>query len=182
MRLVRRIGLLVLAGVFAMGVVSCASAGEAMPGSTAPPSPVAEKSSGQTAADSEEESEAPDPEPSAAEDACEDQGETTDFAVIPDQLDDLDVPFYPCVREMVAMTGSDPLFVGEYDTHQASIIVEMSIKDQFDASEWEVTERSVAGDNAITKAQKPGYSLVVAIGPSRTPGAESSIHYTLHER
>ena len=50
------------------------------------------------------------------------------------------------------MPGSDPLFVGEYDTDHEMIIVEMEIVNQFDASDWIVTERTVEGDNAITHA------------------------------
>lgn len=113
---------------------------------------------------------------------CDDV-EFIDAATIPSQLSDIGVPFYPCTHEAVARTDTDPLFfVGEYDTNHELIIVEMDITAQFDASDWEITDRTVEGDNAITQAQKPGYSLVVAIGPSRTSHTENSIHYTLREQ
>lgn len=126
----------------------------------------------------ESEADANSAEESADDTVCDDEA-FTDAATIPPQLAELDVPFYACAHEMVAISESDPLFVGEYDTTHESILVEMSITDQFDASDWEVSERTVEGDNAITHAQKPGYTLVVAIGPSRTPEATSSVHYTL---
>lgn len=110
--------------------------------------------------------------------ACDD-GKFIDAASIPTQLSDLGIPFYPCAHEMTALTGADPVFVGEYVTNHETIIVEMAVTDQFDASDWEVTDRSVEGDMAITTAQKPGYSLVVAIGPTRASDTDSSLHYTL---
>lgn len=109
---------------------------------------------------------------------CSDS-EFVDAAPIPTQFSDLDVPFYPCAHEMVALTGDDLIFVGEYVTNHEMIIVEMAVTDQFDASDWEVTDRSVEGDMAITTAQKPGYSLVIAIGPTRASDTDSSLHYTL---
>lgn len=110
--------------------------------------------------------------------SCTDLGLGQDTAA-PEQLAAVGIPFYECVAEMSAVPGSDPVFVGEYDSAQESIVLEMFFKDEFERSDWEIISNSVDGENAITQAQKPGYFVVVAIGPSRTPGAVSSIHYTL---
>lgn len=110
--------------------------------------------------------------------ACGD-AEFVDAARAPESFSDLDIPFYVCSHEMAAVTADDPLFVGEYVTNHEMIIVEMAVTKQFDQSDWEVIERSVEGDNAISKAQKPGYFLVVAIGPSRLAETDTSVHYTL---
>lgn len=109
---------------------------------------------------------------------CED-GDAAARAEIPNELAELSVPFYPCLVEMSAIPGSDPLFVGEYDTDHPSVLVEAEILLQFEGSDWEVTSRANEGDNTITQAEMPGYSLVVVVGPSRMPDAESSVHYTL---
>jgi len=110
--------------------------------------------------------------------ACGDT-EFTDVAPIPQNLSTLDVPFYPCALEVAAVTGTDPLFVGEYVTGHALTIVNMVVRDQFEDSDWELIERSVEGSNTISRVQKPGYSLVVVVGPERTTDADTSIHYTL---
>lgn len=109
---------------------------------------------------------------------CED-GDAAARAEMPTELAELDVPFYPCLVEMSAIPGSDPLFVGEYDTDHPSVLVEAEILLQFEGSGWEVISRANEGDNTITQAEMPGYSLVVVVGPSRMPDAESSVHYTL---
>lgn len=108
----------------------------------------------------------------------------TDFgeaATMPELLSDLSIPFYACTHEMEALTGTDPLFVGAYDTNHEMIIVEMAIATQLEDSGWDTLDHSVEGDTAVRKAEKPGYSLVIAIGPERT-GAGTSIYYTLREQ
>ncbi|QAV69726.1 hypothetical protein ESZ53_04295 [Salinibacterium sp. UTAS2018] len=110
--------------------------------------------------------------------ACGDT-EFTDEVPIPQNLSTLDVPFYPCALEVAAVTGTDQFFVGEYVTGHALTIVNMVVRDQFEDSDWELIERSVEGSNTISRAQKPGYSLVVVVGPERSTDADTSIHYTL---
>lgn len=173
MRALQRVGIL-CAMAFIAGTMSCA---------TPAPGEVPETDDILVGEDTatmmgDEESQDPGAERESDAAACDD-ADFSEPATIPQQLDDLDVPFYECVHEMVAIEDNDPLFVGEYDTSHESIIIEMSITNQFDASDWEVSEVTVEGDNAVTHAQKPGYSLVVAIGPSRSPEATSSLHYTL---
>src|SRR5690554_6102737 len=140
MRALKSVGLL-LGLALVMGTISC--------GQEAPEEP----ESPSAAAPEESEADANSAEESADDTVCDDEA-FTDAATIPPQLAELDVPFYACAHEMVAISESDPLFVGEYDTTHESILVEMSITDQFDASDWEVSERTVEGDNAITHAQK----------------------------
>lgn len=182
---------IVLGAVLLFGVTACASSGAAPsapaaspPASAAPTGPAAETeddaqaaATPEAAAEAEAEAEA-DAGDEAEAGTCAD-GEFGAAATSPARFAALAVPFYPCVREMAAMTGSDPLFVGEYVTDHELIIVEAAIVAQFEASDWEVTEVSVEGDNAIRKAQLPGYSLVVVVGPERTNPERSSIHYTL---
>lgn len=109
---------------------------------------------------------------------CADLGFVGD-AVVPPELADLGVPFYECVEEAVAMPGSDPLFVGEYDSGQDVDVIEELFQETFDRSDWKVVSSTVEAHNAITRAHRPGYHLVVAIGPSRSAEAATSIHYTL---
>lgn len=162
---------LILGVVLVLSTAACASVSgpESTPSSSATPTDAAASTAPENAV------EVPDGNDPAA---CDDE-EFTGAAMAPSQLADLGVPFYSCTHEETAVTGTDPLFVGEYVTNHELIIVEMAIADQFDASDWEVTDRSVEGDNAVTHAQKPGYSLVVAIGPTRMAPTDSSIHYTL---
>ncbi|MGO1513877.1 MAG: hypothetical protein ACTJGQ_11055 [Agrococcus casei] len=195
MRSMRRVGLTLL--VLALACTSACTSGVLAEGDTTASPPEAAEAA-ETAAESPAASSEGPATPTAADDgdesasepesqvesvgqACsdEDSGYVTSPPAL---LAELSVPFYPCVKEMTAMPGSDPLFVGEYDTDHEMIIVEMEIVNQFDASDWIVTERTVEGDNAITHAQKPGYELVVVIGPSRTDAAAASVHYTLREQ
>ncbi|MGO3147390.1 MAG: hypothetical protein ACTIJ6_06905 [Leucobacter sp.] len=174
----KRIGVSLIV-MLVVGMTSCTPAVDAEPTSSKLSNSATEDPADSTA----EATETPAEEPETAEGdsertVCEDAA-FLNAATIPDQLANLGVPFYPCVHEMVAVTNSDRSFVGEYDTTHESIIIEMSITNQFDASDWEVTARAVEGDNAITQARNAEYTLVVAIGPSRTEGAVSSIHYTL---
>lgn len=190
MRTIRRIALVLLA-IGALGLSGCTSGVlELADEPSASPSVSAAHEPAETAASSSPQAETPEASEEQAAVEADDSTVGTactddafgDSAVIPDVLADAGVPFYPCTVEMVAMPGTDPLFVGEYDTSHALIMVEMEITNQFDASDWTVSERTVEGDNAITHAQKPGYELVVVIGPSRTDAAAASVHYTLREQ
>ena len=168
----------VLGTVLLFGATACAPSGET---ESAPPSESSSTAPTEAPGDVTEDTDA-EADVESVVGGCDDV-EFIDAAAIPSQLSDLSVPFYPCAHEAVARTDTDQLlFVGEYDTNHELIIIEMNITAQFDASDWEITDRTVEGDNAITQAQKPGYSLVVAIGPSRTSSAENSIHYTLREQ
>lgn len=62
------------------------------------------------------------------------------------------------------------------------IIVEMAIASQLEDSGWETLDHSVEGDTAIRKTEKPGYSLVIAIGTDRNDATVTSIYYTLREQ
>lgn len=191
MHLMKRIGP-ALAAMLVLGVSACAPTVTAEPGSSAPAESPAEQpptaTSGEETVEEIPEStpaQAPEEEdeeetPTAPATACEDEAFPTP-APVPDELAELDIPFYPCAHEMTAIAASDPLFVGEYETSHELIVVEMAITNQFDASDWETGERTTDGDNAITQAHKPGYTLVVALGPTRGNESHSSIHYTLRE-
>lgn len=92
---------------------------------------------------------------------------------------ELRVPFYPCGQEMTAVPGTDPLFVGEYVTGHELDTVTKVINDQFEESDWEIVGTTVEGTNTVSTAQKPGYSLVVVIGPTYMAETDVSIIYTL---
>lgn len=103
-------------------------------------------------------------------------------AKIPAPLKDSAAPFYPCTHEMAAVDGSDPLFVGEYVTSHELTIVNMFYEDQFNDSQWNVTNKFVEGSQTVTEAAKSGYSLVVVVAPNRIDESETSIHYTLRQQ
>ncbi|SFS00900.1 hypothetical protein SAMN04487783_0496 [Agrococcus baldri] len=175
---------IVLGAVLLFGVSACATSGAAPSApppstSTAVPTEDSADADAEVAAEVEVESAADAAATVETEAGSCDDAEFGDVAARPDPLAELGIPFYPCTREMTAMPGTDPLFVGEYVTDHELIIVEAAIVAQFDASDWEITDSTVEGDNAIRTAQMPGYSLVVVVGPERTNPDSSSIHYTL---
>lgn len=118
-------------------------------------------------------------EPSAQEDETCNATELAAASPAPAVFAELRVPFYPCGQEMTAVSGTDPIFVGEYVTGHELDTVTKVINDQFEESDWEVVGTTVEGTNTVSTAQKPGYSLVVVIGLTYMSETDISIIYTL---
>ncbi|MGF3055531.1 hypothetical protein [Microbacterium sp. YY-01] len=165
--------------IMALSVGGCAGAGEASPSDT--PTPAAETVPTETAPrDTTEQT--PDAVPQASGDDSDAGCQNVmfdDAAEIPAILAENDVPFYPCTHKMTGVQADDPLFVGEFVTEHELTIVNMVVRDQFEASGWEIVDRTVDGQNTVNQARKDGLFLVLVVGPERTDDFITSLHYTL---
>lgn len=100
-------------------------------------------------------------------------------AVAPAPLADIDAPFYPCAFEVTAVTGTDPVFVGEYVTSDQREFVETTLEEQIDGTTWVLDERTQEGENTVNRIRSAEHVIYLVVAPTRTGDGTTSIHYTV---